>query len=81
MEKNKTLYCICAWMPNDKNIVAKQIFRLIRIGNQKGYKFIWIDIDGGIQGGIGTAINLEKVGEVTIEKSINSTYKNCRDYL
>ena len=70
MEKDKTLYCICAWIPNDENIVAKQIFRLTKIGNQKGYKFIWIDIDGGIQGGVGTAIDLQEVGDISIEKAL-----------
>lgn len=70
MEKDKTLYCICAWIPNDENIIAQQIFRLTRIGNKKGYKFIWIDIYGGIQGGVGTAIDLQEVGEESIEKAL-----------
>ena len=70
MENNKTLYYICAWIPNDENVIAKQIFRLTRIGNQKGYKFIWIDIDGGIQGGVGTSIDLQEVGSDSIEKAL-----------
>lgn len=73
---NKSYFALCYWIPSDEKIVARQVFKLVKLGNNP-YKYIWIDVAGTTTNGIGTAIKLEEIGSDSPEKAFLQFIKIC----
>ena len=66
------IYWISGSIPPDDNVASVEIKKLVQIGDLKGYKDIWISIS--CNGGIGTALKLEDIGDDYLDDALLKVY-------